>query len=132
LKLHPQGEEAGRLYAFDLTPATVDARTVLEPLTRWLKEGSAVGEGGDLAHATAREFAHRGVYRLTPTRKTMRQLAHHFQWACLQLRHRVEEVFAFLKHACGACRTTQRAAPALPSHLLGCVLAYPLYKSLIA
>jgi hypothetical protein len=132
LKVHRQGEEAGRFCAFALTPATVDARTVLEPLTRWLKEGIVVGAGGDLSHATAREFAHRGVYRLPPTRKTMRQLAHHFQWACLQLRHRGEEVFAFLKIAFGACRTTQRAAPALPIHLLGCVLAYSLYKSLIA
>jgi hypothetical protein len=44
----------------------------------------------------------------------------------------VEEVFAFLKNAFGAVRTTHRAAHALPIHLLGCLLVYSLYKSLIA
>ena len=60
------------------------------------------------------------------------KVAGQFQLACLQLRHRVEEVFAFLKTAFGAGRTTQRAAHALTIHLLCCLLAYALYKSLIA
>ena len=75
---------------------------------------------------------HGGVYLLTPTRKNMRHLANPFQLACLQLRHRVEELFAFLKNAFGAVRTTHRAAHALPIHSLCCSLAYSLYKSLIA
>ena len=62
----------------------------------------------------------------------MRHLASQFQLACLQLRHRVKEIFAFLKNAFGAVRTTHRAAHALPIHLLCCLLAYSLYKSLIA
>ena len=45
-KLHVQCDEAGRLCAFDLTTATVDDRKLLEPLTRWLKDGIAVGDGG--------------------------------------------------------------------------------------
>jgi len=52
--------------------------------------------------------------------------------ACLQLRHCVEEIFAFLKNAFGAVRTTHCAAHALRIHLLCCLLAYSLYKSLIA
>ena len=44
----------------------------------------------------------------------------------------VEELFAFLKCAFEAVRTTHRAAHALPIHLLCCLLAYSLYKSLIA
>jgi hypothetical protein len=131
-KLPIQGEEAGRLCAFDLTTASVDDRKLLDPLTRWLKDGIVVGDGGYLSRANAREFAHRGLYRLTPTRKNMRHLASQFHLACLQLRHRVEEVFAFLKIAFGAVRTTHRAAHALPIHLLCCLLAYSLSKALIA
>lgn len=131
-KLHVQCDEAGRLCAFELTTATVDDRKLLDPLTRWLKDGIVVGDGGYLSQAKARELAQRGVYLLTPTRKNMRHLASQFQLACLQLRHRVEEVFAFLKTAFGACRTTHRTAHALPIHLLCCLLAYSLYKSLIA
>jgi len=56
----------------------------------------------------------------------MRSLASQFQLACLQLRPRVEELFAFLKNAFGASRTTHRAAYALPIHLLSCLLAYSL------
>ena len=62
----------------------------------------------------------------------MRHVASQFQVACLQLRHRVEEVVAFLKNTLGAVRTTHRATHALPIHLLCCLLAYSLYKSLIA
>jgi Transposase DDE domain len=131
-KLHVQCDEAGRLCAFDLTAATVDDRKLLDPLTRWLKDGLVVGDGGYLSQAKAKELAARGVYLLTPTRKNMRRLASQFQLACLQLRHRVEELFAFLKGAFGAPRTTHRAAHALPIHLLCCLLAYSLYKSLIS
>jgi Transposase DDE domain len=131
-KLHVQCDEAGRLCSFDLTTATVDDRKLLDPLTRWMKDGIVVGDGGYLSQAKARGLAQRGVYLLTPTRKNMRHLASQFQLACLQLRHRVEEVFAFLKNAFGAERTTHRAAHALPIHLLCALLAYSLYKSLIA
>jgi IS5 family transposase len=132
LKLHVQCNEAGRLCGFDLTTATVDDRTLLDPLTRWLKDGIVVGDGGYLSQAKATELAARGVYLLTATRKNMRRLASQFQLACLQLRHRVEELFAFLKCAFGAVCTTHRAIHALPIHLLGCLLAYSLYQSLIA
>lgn len=131
-KLHVQCDEAGRLCGCDLTTATVDDRKLLDPLTRWMKDGMVVGDGGYLSQAKARELAQRGVYLLTPTRKNMRHLASQFQLACLQLRHRVEELFEFLKCAFGAVRTTHRAAHALPIHLLCCLLAYSLYKSLIA
>lgn len=131
-KLHVQCDEAGRLCGFDLTTATVDDRKLLDPLTRWMRDGIVVGDGGYLSQAKARELAQRGVYLLATTRKNMRHVASQFQLACLQLRHRVEEVFAFLKNAFGAVRTTHRAAHALPIHLLGCLLAYSLYKSLIA
>jgi hypothetical protein len=64
---------------------------LLDPLTRWMKTGIVVGDGGSLSQAT--ELAARGVYLLTATRKTMRHVASQFQLACLQLRHRVEELF---------------------------------------
>ena len=131
-KLHVQCDAAGRLCAFDLTTATVDDRKLLEPLTRWMHDGIVVGDGGYLSQARATALAQRGVYLLTATRKNMRKVASQFQLACLQLRHRVEEIFAFLKNAFGAVRTTHRAAHALPIHLLCCLLAYSLYKSLIA
>jgi IS5 family transposase len=131
-KLHVQCDEAGRLCGFDLTTATVDDRKLLHPLTRWMKDGIVVGDGGYLSQAKAKELAQRGVYLLTATRKNMRHLASQFQLACLQLRHRVEELFEFMKGAFGAVRTTHRAAHALPIHLLCCFLAYSLYKSLIA
>ncbi len=129
-KLPVQCDDAGRLCAVDLTTATVAERTLLDPLTRGLKDGMVVGDGGYLSQATAAQLAQRGVYLLTPTRKNMRKVASQFQLACLQLRHRVEECFEFLKCACGAVRTTHRAAHALPVHLLCCLLAYSLYKSL--
>src|SRR5262245_6816554 len=84
---------------------------------------------GYLPQAKATELAQRGVYLLTATRKNMRHVASQFQLACLQLRHRVEKVFAFLKVAFGAARTTHRATHALPIHLLCCLLAYSLYNS---
>ena len=131
-KLHVQCDEAGRLCGFDLTTATVDDRKLLDPLTRWMKDGIVVGDGGYLSQAKAKELGARGVYLLTATRKTMRHMASQSQLACLQLRHRVEEIFEFMKCAFGAVRTTHRAAHALPIHLLCCFLAYSLYKSLIA
>ena len=131
-KLHVQCDEAGRLCGCDLTTATLDDRKLLDPLTRWMQDGIVVGDGGYLSQAKARELAQRGVYLLTATRKNMRHVASQFQLACLQLRHRVEELFEFMKCAFGAVRTTHRAAHALPIHLLGCLLAYSLYKSLIA
>ena len=131
-KLHVPGDEAGRLGAFALTTATGDDRKLLAPLTRWMQDGILVGDGGYLSQAKATELAARGVYLLTPTRKNMRHRASPFQLACLQLRHRVEEIFAFLKNAFGAVRPTPRARLALPVHLLSCLLAYSLFKSLIA
>lgn len=116
----------------DLTTATVDDRKLLNPLTRWMTDGLVVGDGGSLSQATATELAQRGVSLLTATGKNRWKVASQFQLACLQLRHRVEELFAFMKCAFGAGRTTHRAAHALPIHLLSCVLAYSLYKSLIA
>jgi hypothetical protein len=86
---------------------------------------------GAISRKPGPALAHCGVYLLTPTRKHMRHLASPFQLACLQLRHRAEEVLAFLKNAFGACRTTHRAAHALPIHLLCCLFAYSLYKALI-
>jgi hypothetical protein len=131
-KLHVQCDEAGRRCGFELTTATVDDRKLLDPLTRWLKAGIVVGDGGYLSRTRARALAQRSVYLLTTTRKTMRHVASQFQLVCLQLRHRVEELFALMKGAFGAVRTTHRAAYALPIHLLCCLLASSLYKSLIA
>jgi hypothetical protein len=131
-KLPVQWDEAGRLWGFDLTTATVEERKLLPPLTRGRKEGIVVGDGGYLSPAEAKELGARGVYLLTATRKHRRHLASQVQLACLPLRHRVEEIFASLKTASGAVRTTQRTAHALPVPLLCCLLAYSLYKSLIA
>jgi hypothetical protein len=131
-KLHVQCDDAGRLCGFDLTTATVDDRKLLDPLSRWMTSGIVVGDGGYLSQAKARDLAQRGVYLFTSTRKNMRHVASQFQLACLLLRHRVEEIFAFLKNAFGGIRTTHRAAYALPIHLLCSLLAYSLYKSLIA
>src|SRR5581483_5942567 len=73
-KLHVPCDEAGRLCGFDLTTATVDDRKLLDPLTRWLKDGIVVGDGGYLSQAKATGLAARGVYLLTTTRKNMRHL----------------------------------------------------------
>jgi Transposase DDE domain len=129
-KLHVQCDEAGCLCGFDLTTATVDDRKLLNPLTRWMTDGIVVGDGGYLSRAKATELAQRGVYLLTATRKNMRKVASQFQLACLQLRHRVEELFAFMKCAFGAGHTTHRAAQALPIHSLSCLLAYSLIQIL--
>jgi len=131
-KLQVQCDEAGRLWGLDLTTAPVEERQVLDPLTRWMKDGLGVGDGGSRSQAKATELAQRGGSLLTATRKNRRKVASQFQLACLQLRHRVEEVCACLKTACGAVRTTPRAAHALPIHLLCCLLASSLYNSLIA
>jgi hypothetical protein len=132
VKLHVHCDEAGRLCGCELTTATVDDRKLLDPLTRWMQDGLGVGDGGSLSQAKARELAQRGVSLLTATRKNMRHGASQFQLACLHLRPRVEELLEFMKCAFGAVRTTHRAAHALPLHLLGSLLAYSLYKSLIA
>ena len=131
-KLQVQGAAARRLCGFDLTTATVDERKLLVPLTRWRKDGIVGGDSGYLSQAKAKERVTHGVYLLTTTRKNMRHLASQFHLADLQLRHRVEELFAFLKNAFGMVRTTHRATQALPIHLLCCLLAYSLSKSLIA
>jgi len=131
-KVHVQCDEAGRLCAFDLTTATVDDRKLLEPLTRWMATGSVVGDRGYLSAAKAYELGSRGVYVFTGIRKNMRKLASQFQLACLQARHRIEELFEFLTCAFGLVRSTHRASYALPIHLLVCFLAYSLYKQLIA
>jgi DDE family transposase len=112
--------------------ATVDDRKRRAPLTRWMQDGIVMGDGGYLSQAKAKELAQRGVYLLTPTRKNMRHLVRLSQLACLQLRHRVKELFEFLKCAFGTVRPTHRDAHALLIHLLRCLLAYSLYKSLIA
>jgi hypothetical protein len=45
----------------------VDDRKLLDPLTRWLKDESVVGNGGDpSSQAKAKELTRRGVYLLTP------------------------------------------------------------------
>ena len=131
-KVHVQCDEEGRLCAFDLTTASVDDRRLLEPLTRWMQSGIVVGDRGYLSEAKAYELGSRGVYVLTGIRKNMRKLASQFQLACLQARHRIEELFEFLKCAFGLVRSTHRASYALPIHLLVCFLAYSLYKQLIA
>jgi Transposase DDE domain len=131
-KVHVQCDEEGRLCAFDLTTASVDDRRLLEPLTRWMATGIVVGDGGYLSEAKAYELGSRGVYLLTGIRKNMRKLASQFQLACLQARHRIEELFEFLKCSFGLVRSTHRASYALPIHLLVCFLAYSLYKQLIA
>jgi hypothetical protein len=131
-KLHVQCDEEGRLCAFDLTTASVDDRKLLEPLTRWMSTGIVVGDRGYISEAKAYELGSRGVYVLTTIRKNMRKLASQFQLACLRARHRIEELFAFLKGAFGLVRSTHRAAYALPLHVLVCFLAYSLYKQLIA
>jgi hypothetical protein len=130
-KVHVQCDEEGRLCAFDLTTASVDDRRLLEPLTRWMQSGIVVGDRGYLSEAKAYELGSRGVYVLTGIRKNMRKLASQFQLACLQARHRIEELFEFLKCAFGLVRSTHRASYALPIHLLVCFLAYSLYKQLI-
>src|SRR5262249_50852225 len=127
-----QCDEEGRLCAFALTPASVDERKLLTPLTQWMTTGIVVGDRGYISEAKAQELGARGIYLIAAIRKNMRKLATHCQLACLQARHRIEEVFAFLKCAFGLVRTTHRACYALPIHLLVCLLAYSLYKQLIA
>lgn len=131
-KVHVQCDEEGRLCAFALTTATVDDRKLLAPLTQWMVTGIVVGDRGYLSAAKAYELGSRGVSVLTGIRKHMRKLASQFQFSCLQARHRIEELFEFLKCAFGLVRSTHRASYALPIHLLVCFLAYSLYKQLIA
>ena len=74
-----QCDEAGRLCGCDLTTATIDDRNLLDPLTRWMKDGIVVGDGGYLSQAKAKELAHHGVYLLTATRKNIRHMVS-FSW----------------------------------------------------
>jgi len=97
-----------------------------------MQTGIVVGDRGYISAAKAHELGSRGVSVLTGIRKNMRKLASPFQLACLQLRHRAEELFEFLKCAFGLARSSHRASYALPIHLLVCFLAYSLYKRLIA
>lgn len=62
----------------------------------------------------------------------MRKLASPFQLACLQARHRTEELFEFLKFFVELVRSTHQTPYTLPIPLLVCFLAYSLYKQLIA
>ena len=59
-KLHVQCDDVGRLCGFALTTATVDARKLRDPLTRWMKDGIVVGDGGHLSQAKAKELGARG------------------------------------------------------------------------
>ena len=127
-KLHLQCDEEGRLCTVALSAASVDERKLLTPLTPWMTTGVVVGGRGYISAAKAQELGTRGVYVITAIRKNMRKLASPCQLACLQTRHRVEELFAFLKCAFGLVRTTHRAPYALLIHLLVCLLAYALYK----
>ena len=88
-----------------------------------------MGDGGDLSHQRTGSGSPRPLSS-PPTRNNMRALASQFPLACLPLRQRVEELFAFLKGDCGAVHPTHRAAHALPIHLLCCFLAYSLSQSL--
>jgi len=130
-KLHVQCDEVGRLCAFALTTATVDDRKLLDPLTRWLKEGIVIGDGGYLSQAKARDLAQRGGICSRPPARICATSLLTFSLVCLQLRLRVKELLAFLKCSFGAVRTTRRVARALPVRLLGCLPVYSLYKSLI-
>jgi hypothetical protein len=47
--LHVQWDEAGRLCSLALITATVDDRKLLDPLTRRMKDGIVVGDGGYLS-----------------------------------------------------------------------------------
>ena len=123
-KLHVQCDETGRLCGVDLTTATAADRKLLAPLTCWMKNGIVVGDGGYLSQARARELGRRGVYLLTATRKTMRPLASRFQLACLQLRPRVEEIFAFLKNAFGA--VVPRLGPLRRCRFTCCAVYWPI------
>jgi hypothetical protein len=114
-KLHGQCDEAGRLCVFDLTTATVDERKLLDALTRWIPDGIVAGDGGYLWRAKSRDLAHRGVYLMTPTRKNMRHLASAFQLACLQLRHCVAKLFAFIKGTFW-CRADDPSSRPCPAH----------------
>jgi DDE family transposase len=84
LKLHVQCDDAGRLCGFALTTATVDDRKLLAPLTRWMKDGIVVSDGGYLSRAKAKALAQRGGYLFTATRKNMRHAANQLQLALLR------------------------------------------------
>ena len=131
-KLHAQCDQEGRLCGFCLTAANTDDRKLLEPLTQWMDKGIVVADKGYLSQQAAYDLGARKVQLITGTRKNMKKLATPFQLACLQARHRIEEVFEFLKCCFGLIRSTHRADYALPLHFMVCLLAYSLYKLLIA
>jgi hypothetical protein len=125
-KLHVQCDEEGRLSAVDLTPASVDERKLLIPLTWWMTTGVVVGDRGYISEAKAQELGARRTYVFTAIRKNIRKLASQFQLACLQARYRIEELFEFLNCAFGLVHTTHRAPYAFPIHLMVCLVAYSL------
>jgi len=129
-KLHVQCDEQGRLCAVGLSAANLDDRRMLDPLCHWMATGGVVGDRGYLSQSKAQELGRRGIQLITAIRKNMKKLASQFQVACLQARHRVEELFEFLKCCFGLVRTTHRADHAFAGHLLVCLLAYSCYKLL--
>ena len=129
-KLHVQCDEQGRLCALQLSAANVDDRKLLDPLCTWMTTGIVVGDRGYISQEKAEELGRRGIQLITGIRKNMKKLASQFQMACLQARHRVEELFEFLKCCFGLVRTTHRADYAFGVHLLVCLLAYSFYKLL--
>jgi hypothetical protein len=61
-KLHVQCDDAGRRCGVELTTATVEDRTLLDPFTRWMKDGIVVGDGSYLSRAKAKELGARRVF----------------------------------------------------------------------
>jgi hypothetical protein len=93
--------------------------------------GIVVGDKGYISQDKADELSERNVQLLYGTRKNMKRLASQFQLAGPEARHRIEDVFEYLKSCFGMIRTTHRAHYALPIHLMVCLLSYSFYKHLI-
>jgi len=129
-KLHLQCDQDGRLLSLALTPANTDDRKLLEPMAQWMDRGIVVADKGYISADKAYRMGLRGVQLITPIRKNMSKLATQFQVAALAARHRVEEVFLYLKCCFGMVRSTHRATYALSIHLLVCLLAYSFFKQL--
>jgi len=73
----------------------VDDRKLHDPLCAWITTGIVVGARGYISQEKAEELGRRGIQLITGIRKNMKKLASQFQIACLQARHRVEELFGF-------------------------------------
>lgn len=131
-KLHLQCDQEGRICAAAFSAANVDDRRLLDSMTRWMEFGIVVGDKGYISQEKANELNSRNVQLLYGARKNMKRLASRFQLACLEARHRIEEVFEYLKCCFGMIRTTHRAEYALPIHLMVCLLSYSFYKQLTA